>query len=227
MNHFGESAGGFCCGGALKPGGMGCSTPKQICALSARAMLQGHKRCRSWFYWANPNGMKPDGYVQCGPAGWARDAQKCQTVILNMTAASAGFAFPAAGKARKLAKLRQLRKVGPQGLKVVKDAGRVMAVLGPILAKLATVLAKSKPARWAKNISTFGKDLKKMREVRKLLLRLRGSKAGAAIYWGASGPVHPADLLRFLAQAAAVLDPTGIADVVAAFSWPMWGDRPH
>ncbi len=169
----------------------------------------------------------PAGYVECG-AGFAASKDECASIVAAQVFAVAqliGNVAPEAKAAWEAAKAKDAAED-------VETAGKILKELEPFFNKVKEILEPLKAK--AKGFEDTVDDIKKawndfMTPERKATLdklktAYKGVKAGAKVTASlTSGQTLVADYIRDIANIVAVVDPTGVAATIGAYSYPVYG----
>lgn len=155
-----------------------------------------YRRCRRGFKGVGPVcwGQAPRGWVSCG-MGAAKNSQACRSAMSNQVMSVGTLALTVASLGTSTAAVGATKSV---------SSARKLTELRAKLAKLQQVYKRNK-----KDIDRLSKA-KKSSTARQeaALLRMNARRAS------------PEDIARVSAQIAAVLDPSGVSDTVAAYTFP-------
>lgn len=178
-------------------------------------------------------GDTPPGYVDCA-AAFAKDRTTCGKITTEQVAATAMFAANAALGVKatvEAAKTGWLLIQKGKGVaakaddaeEAVKQADKVYDALKPALTKVKAALKdmkSSKPATTVKRIKQAFKDIPEADKIKiKLAIKVVGMvKAN-------DQDISEIDLLRNAASLASVIDKSGALSVVAAYSYPVYGEE--
>jgi hypothetical protein len=159
-----------------------------------------YPNCKAGFAGVGPVcwGQPPPGWSECG-MGAAKDSTTCAKVIFGQVAAVANLAF----------------NVASLGSSTSLTAGMSAPQKASRLAKL-----KQQYSALKVQFDLLTKNNKNVQRALTAFEIANKGKKGYVAMGTAKNAVTEEDMVRLAAQIAAIVDPTGIADTVAAFTYP-------